>query len=71
MILIDNKGHIVSDKSFDELHKFAQRIGLKREWFQKKRIPHYDATTESMIQKAKIAGAYLVTSVEIVRRAIR
>ena len=26
----------------DELHKFAKSIGLKREWFQNKRAPHYD-----------------------------
>ena len=71
MILIDNKGHVVSDKSLDELHRFANRIGLKREWFQNKRIPHYDVTTERMIQNARVAGAYMVTSVEIVRRAIR
>jgi len=71
MILIDNKGHIVSDKSLDELHRFAKRIGIKREWFQKKRIPHYDATTEKKIEHALYSGAHMVSSVEIVRRAVR
>lgn len=36
-----------------ELHAFAQRIGLKRAWFQDKPWPraHYDVT-ESLRQKA-------------------
>jgi len=34
--------HLLSDESLNELHAFAQRVGLKRVWFQAKRIPHYD-----------------------------
>ena len=36
--------HMVSDFSIDELHTFAENIGLKRHWFEgsKKRHPHYD-----------------------------
>ena len=31
--------------SLEELHEFAQKIGLKREWFQDRpRLPHYDLT---------------------------
>lgn len=26
----------------DELHEFAKRLGLKRNWFQLKTVPHYD-----------------------------
>jgi Protein of unknown function (DUF4031) len=35
--------HMVAD-TLDELHEMAQRIGLKREWFQVSRngTPHYD-----------------------------
>lgn len=41
-ILTDGK-HLVSDESVDELHAFARRMGLNREWFQKHPVhPHYD-----------------------------
>lgn len=35
--------HLVAD-TVAELHSFAAVLGLKREWFQNKRIPHYDLT---------------------------
>lgn len=36
--------HLVAD-SENELHLFAQRLGLKRCWYQKKAsYPHYDIT---------------------------
>ncbi|MGI9507631.1 MAG: DUF4031 domain-containing protein [Geminicoccaceae bacterium] len=34
--------HLLSDESVDELHEFARRIGMKREWFQDGSAPHYD-----------------------------
>lgn len=34
--------HIVSDTLVEELHDFAAQLGMKRSWFQDKRIPHYD-----------------------------
>jgi hypothetical protein len=37
-------GHLVSDTSLEELHRFAESLGLRREWFQEKSIPHYDLT---------------------------
>ncbi len=37
--------HLFSDAGVDELHAFAERIGMKRERFQDKRIPHYDLTS--------------------------
>jgi len=33
--------HLLAD-TVDELHEFAQKLGLKREWFQPKSTPHYD-----------------------------
>lgn len=34
--------HLLAD-SLDELHQFAQSIGLKKEWFQgHTKYPHYD-----------------------------
>jgi hypothetical protein len=35
--------HMIAD-TVEELHRFARRIGLKREWFQDTRNPHYDLT---------------------------
>jgi hypothetical protein len=35
--------HLFADTE-KELHEFAERIGLKRGWFQNKNIPHYDIT---------------------------
>jgi hypothetical protein len=63
-------GHLVSDTSLDELHEFAERLGLRREWFQVKSIPHYDLTGE-VYELAIERGATLVTSREIVLRAVR
>src|SRR5215510_7618383 len=63
-------GHLVSDTSIEELHEFAARLGLRREWFQTKSIPHYDLTGAAY-ELAIEYGAVLVSSREIVRRAIR
>ncbi|MDX2029647.1 MAG: DUF4031 domain-containing protein [Blastocatellia bacterium] len=63
-------GHLVSDASLDELHDFAASLGLRREWFQAKSIPHYDLTGE-VYDRAIASGALLVSSREIVRRAVR
>lgn len=66
MIYFDNKGHLVSDESMQELHAFAKRIGLKLEWFQNKghRIKHYDLTTEKAKIRAEKAGAKKISSKE-------
>lgn len=36
-------GHLMTN-DLTELHRFAQSIGLKRQWFQDKTFPHYDLT---------------------------
>lgn len=37
--------HLFAD-SIEELHEFAERLGLRREWFQNKKLfPHYDLVT--------------------------
>jgi hypothetical protein len=61
--------HMVTDGDIEELHAFANKIGLKREWFQgppAHNHPHYDLT-ESRQRAAVIAGAALVTSVQLVQ----
>jgi len=62
--------HLGSTESLDELHRFAQSIGMRREWFQDKLIPHYDVFG-IMIQKAKEAGAEVVESRVFLQRVHR
>ncbi len=43
--------HLAGDE-LQELHSFAQSVGLKREWFQDQPShPHYDITTQRMLRK--------------------
>lgn len=52
--------HLFSDDGdWDELHKFAEKIGLLRWWFQdltRVRYPHYDLTYGMRVKAVK-AGA--------------
>ena len=50
--------HMTAD-TVEELHKFADLIGLKRSWFQDHKILHYDITT-SKRKEAIHHGAILV-----------
>ena len=57
--------HLVAD-SLDELHEFAQRLGLKRTWFQDKAsYPHYDVTAFTR-EKALSLGAKVGSRAEII-----
>ncbi len=48
------------------LHEFADKLGLRRSWFQKgKRMPHYDVTPGKWRQ-AVAAGAVLVARKQMV-----
>ncbi|MBK1666540.1 hypothetical protein CKO28_00600 [Rhodovibrio sodomensis] len=49
--------HMLAD-SIDELHAMADRLGLKRAWFQNKpgQVPHYDVCWSNR-QKAVKLGA--------------
>ena len=73
MILVDYIGHMISTKDEEELHKFADELGLKRGWFQSEGLgikhPHYDLTSSRMIEKALRLGAEQVSPGELVRRA--
>jgi hypothetical protein len=49
--------HLDAD-SLDELHAFADKLGLRRSWFQSKTLyPHYDVTT-SVRTRALAMGAH-------------
>lgn len=44
--------HLVADDQ-KELHRFAQSVGLKPQWFQQQQPdhPHYDITTPRMLRR--------------------
>jgi hypothetical protein len=63
--------HLVAEDP-DELHRFAQSIGLRRHWFQdnpqadlRVRHPHYDITSPVMRKRAFSAGAIAAAPREI------
>ncbi|MEO5842782.1 MAG: DUF4031 domain-containing protein [Acidimicrobiales bacterium] len=60
----DRWAHLVSDESFDELHRFAQRLGLRRLSFQG---DHYDVPAALRLDAIR-NGALSVTGRELVRR---
>ncbi|MEE8602098.1 DUF4031 domain-containing protein [Euzebya tangerina] len=73
MILVDGAvwrwrgklwAHMVSDTSFEELHEFAQGLGLPRHIFQG---DHYDVPSE-LRELAIRRGAVPVDARELVRR---
>jgi hypothetical protein len=73
MILVDDAlwswrgrrwAHLVSDHSYEELHAFAARLGLQREWFQG---DHYDVPSAARAQAIDL-GAAPVGGRELVRR---
>lgn len=73
MILIDDIGHMVSDSNEFELHLFARKLGLKREWFQTPGFghhhAHYDLTTARARNRALALGAQRVDPFTLVKSA--
>ena len=58
--------HMVAD-TIEELHGMADKIGIKRKWFQDGKIKHYDICLE----KRKLAvqnGAMEISSEELVMK---
>ena len=55
--------HLVSDVSFDELHKFADELGAPRRAFER---DHYDIPSHRYADAVR-AGAVEVSSREVVR----
>ncbi len=56
--------HLVSDSNYDELHHFANRLGIRRIGFQG---DHYDLP-ERLLASAMAQGAQQVDSRDLVRR---
>jgi len=54
--------HLMSDNDTDEIHKFAQELGLKRSWYH---VDHYDLTENKKNQAIRM-GAKQISSIEMV-----
>jgi hypothetical protein len=50
--------HMFAD-TLDELHEMADAIGMKRNWFQDKRVPHYDLTKVRRADAVKLGAIEL------------
>ena len=61
--------HLTCDGDVRELHEFAKKIGMKREWYQMKSTPHYDLTPRRR-ERALEAGAVFVPAKEQARERI-
>lgn len=48
-------GHLFTD-NLEELHAFASRLGLRREWYQNKGFPHYDLTESKRLQAIRLGA---------------
>jgi hypothetical protein len=62
--------HLMAD-TVDELHAFAARLGLKREWFQDHHMhPHYDLSPNKRAQALRL-GAKFVPAMEQARAMLK
>ena len=67
--------HLTTDGEIEELHAFAARLRLRRDWFQNHPLaPHYDLTAGKRV-RAVALGALFVPAKEqararIARRAV-
>ena len=60
--------HLASDANVEELHAFARRLRLRKDWFQPSgSIPHYDITENKMLLAVQ-AGAVRVPNREFASR---
>lgn len=55
--------HLMSDTEGEEIHEFAVRLGLKRQWFH---TDHYDVTQSKRVQAIRL-GAKPVSAAELVK----
>lgn len=55
--------HMLAD-TVAELHEFAARIGLRREWFQDGSAPHYDVCKSRRVTAIKLGAIELPIRVD-------
>jgi len=56
--------------SIQELHEMADRLGLKREWYQSRSTPHYDLSKTKRVLALKLGAIEIenLKVVEIIRK---
>ena len=47
--------HMIADTP-EELHSMAQRIGMRREWFQPRSFPHYDVAKGRRVEAIRLGA---------------
>jgi hypothetical protein len=66
-IVLSDGTHLVCADT-EQLHAFARRIGLRRQWFQEDgKYPHYDLTTSRAAARAISAGAVKMDTRQMIR----
>ncbi|MBO6937556.1 MAG: DUF4031 domain-containing protein [Deltaproteobacteria bacterium] len=64
----DGSCHLTAD-TVEELHAFARKLRLRREWFQDCNSPHYDLTPGKRVSATRL-GAVFVPAKEQARRRL-
>lgn len=60
--------HMATDGDIEELHAMAERLGLRRSWFQRSPShPHYDLVPSKRVLALKL-GAVAISTQELIRR---
>lgn len=68
MIYSDGSRLITDQAELEELHKFAESVGLSRRWFRDKPgEPSYDIFSGSVREMVKAKGARFVIAQEIIQ----
>jgi hypothetical protein len=61
--------HLTTDGTLDDLHAFARRLGMKREWFQDHRLaPHYDLTAGRRVLALEMGAVFVPIREQVKRR---
>jgi len=64
--------HLTTDGNLEDLHEFAQGIGLKREWFQDHpRVPHYDLRPSKRARALEAGAVFVSAREQALRRRAR
>lgn len=58
----------LSHRAVDELHALAERIGLRRQWFQPTSWPHYDLTPSRRVLAVRAGAVEETTRAGALRR---